>query len=702
MSSNDAMKQLSDEIAAQVYRDQRGDFARLLSFANLIDSAAPAPAPAAKAEADAGDRIGVWKLDPASGAFARDVAATADWAYWAQVQSIAASSPRKRVLFLGESVARGMFYDPGYTPAQVLEQVLAGALRERAPEVIDLARTNASMATLRRIAAQAERLAPDQVVVFAGNNWAGNRSYLGEERAYALATALRENGINGLRQRLETILAAEIDKLIDDVAALYAQRGVPVCWVLPEFNLEDWRDPKVYAHWLQGQDANDTWLALLASAETLLAQGDFAGAREAGEAMLALDRGDCATTAYLLASCSEGLGDHAQRRHYLEMARDASIVDFTRSYSPRITALIRELIARKAAQHGHAAVDLQQVFAAATGRAIAGKEIFLDYCHMTSQGIRLAMAAVGRQVLQQSFGQDAEPAALLEHAAWPSDADESDAHLLAAIHNAHWGQAYDVVLHYCGRAADKSPAILELMGIIVEIQNERLPVWMNARATELLETVSPQIKRYLFSMEFKCLDRLLLDAFAECCAQRGVDLASRLSALRLQGHCVDKLGSVDLLDPYYHSTSFSNQQFIDGGVNQHHDFFKGYEPVSQFCFISDDNRERTLSITLKSADGASGEHAELRVNGAPCQRLALTGQWRTHEVAVPASLLNKGVNEVAVVWAKPALDGAAELARIGRDIRQHAMAEIYPVFGHIYAFEARKDAAGRKPEFAPA
>jgi len=700
MSSNDAMKQLSDEIAAQVYREQRGDFARLLSFANLVDRSAPASA--VKAEPETRGQIGVWKLDEASAAFMRDVAVTADWAYWAQVQSIPAKSPRQRVLFIGESVARGMFYDPGYTPAQVLEQVLASQLGGEAPEVIDLARTNASMATLLRIATQAEQLEPNQVVVFAGNNWAGNRSYLGEERAYDLAISLRESGINGLRQRLEAILTAEIEKLMEDVAALYAQRQIPVCWVLPEFNLEDWRDPKVYAHWLKGQDANDTWLALLASAETLLAKGDFAGAREAAEAMLALDKGDCATTAYLLAACCEGVQQHDARRQYLEMARDASIVDFTRSYSPRITALIRQLIGKKAAQHGHRVVDLQQVFSAATGSAIAGKEIFLDYCHMTSKGIRLSMAAVGRQVLEQSFGRIVPQDALLEHAAWPSDADEADAHLLAAIHNAHWGQAYDVVLHYCRRAANKSPAILELMDIIVEIQNERLPVWMNARATELLETVSPQIKRYLFSMEFKCLDRLLLDAFAACCSEHGVDLASRLSALRLQGHCVEKLGSVDLLDPYYHSTSFSNQQFIEGGVNQHNDFFKGYEPVSEFCFISDEGRDRTLRITLKSADGASGEHAELRVNGALRQRLPLTGQWRTHEVRVPTSVLKKGVNEVSVAWPKPSLDGSVELARIGRDIRQHAMAEIYPVFGHIYAFEARADAASREADYAAA
>lgn len=700
MSINDAMKQLSDEIAAQVYREQGGDFARLLSFANLVDRSASSSA--VKAEPETQGQIGVWKMDETSQAFVRDVAATADWAYWAQIQSIAVRSERSRVLFLGESVARGMFYDPGYTPAQVLEQILAGELGDEAPEVIDLARTNASMGTLRRIAVQAEQLELHQVVIFAGNNWAGNRSYLAEERAYALAASLRESGIKGLRQRLERILSAEIGTLMDDIAALYAKRQVPVCWVLPEFNLEDWRDPKVHAHWLQEQGANDTWLALLATAETLLIKADFSGARLAAEAMLALDKGDCATTAYLLAECCAGLHQHEDRRRYLEMARDASVVDFTRSYSPRITALIRQLMVEKAEQHAHQVVDLQQVFSAATGSAIAGREIFLDYCHMTSKGIRLSMAAVGQQVLKQGFGRAVSQDTLLEHANWPSDADEADAYLLAAIHNAHWGQTYDVVLHYCRRAADKSAAILELMGIIVDIQNERLPVWMNARATELLETVSPQIKRYLFSMEFKCLDRLLLDSFAACCSEHGIDLASRLSALRLAGHCVEKLGRVDLLDPYYHSTSFSNQQFIDGGVNQRNDFFKAYEPVSEFCFVSDQGQDRSLRITLKSADGASGEHAELRVNGEMCERLPLTDLWRTHHVRVPATMLKVGVNEVALSWPRPALDGAAELLRIGRDIRQQTMAEIYPVFGHIYAFEATAVATSRAVDGVPA
>ncbi|SDW74010.1 hypothetical protein [Lysobacter enzymogenes] len=688
MSNNHALKQLSDEIAAQVHRGQSGDFAQLLSFAKLMGNAPAAPA----AAADAPGRIGIWKLDADAGVFSRDVAATSDWAYWAQVQNIPAKSERQRILLLGESVARGMFYDPGYTPAQVLEQLMSGHLGGEAPQVIDLARTNATMATLRRIAEQAEQLAPDMVAIFAGNNWAGNRSYLGEGHAYALLAGLREGGINGLRRKLETILAAEIGKLVDAIAELYARRGVPVCWVLPEFNLGDWRDPKVYVHWLQTPEANERWLALLAQAEAALAQGEFAQARIAAEAMLALDHGDCATTAYVLAACHEGLGQDGERRRYLEMAKDASIVDFTRSYSPRITAAIRRQLLEKAAEKGHRVVDLQQVFPAATGEAIAGKEMFLDYCHLTSQGIRMSMAALGEELLQQGLAKPASLEALLPHAPWPSDADEADAHLLAAIHNAHWGQVYDVVLHYCRRAADKSASVLELMGIIVEIQNERLPVWMNARATELLETVSPQIKRYLFSMEFKCLDRLLLDAFAQCCAEHGIDLASRVSELRLRAHSLGTLGRVDLLDPYYHSTSFSNQQFIDGGVNQRNDFFKGYEPVSEFCFVSDASDAATLRITLKSADGADGAQAQLRINGETWGELALSGQWRTHEIEVPLARVKPGVNRVDLVWPTPSLDGSAQIDQIGRDIRQNAMSEIYPIYGHIYAMEAHAGA----------
>lgn len=690
MLSNDAMKRLSDEIAAQVHKEQKGNFAQLLSFARLVDGGAP---PMSRAEeVPAEGRIGVWQREDGAGHFVRDLAATADWAYWAQEHSLPIHCEGTRVLFLGESAARGMFYDPGYTPAGVLQGILAKQQGEQPPVVVDLARTNASMNTLRQTARQAEQLQPDAVVIFAGNNWAGNRSYLGEEHTFVLASSLRDGGVHGLRRELEMILSREVERLVEDVAALYAVRGVPVCWVLPEFNLADWRDPKLHAHWLAEPGANEAWLAHLSRAEAMLTAKDFAGARAAGETMLALDKGDCAATAYLLAECHHGLGQEVERRQYLEMARDASVVDFTRSYSPRMTSLIRKLLHDGAARAGHEVVDLAEVFAEASGTRVPGQDLFLDYCHLTSEGIRLAMAAVGQCLLARQNGASVPVATLRNIAAAPDDGDEADANLLAAIHNAHWGQSREVVLRYCRQAAAKSSSALELMQVIAKIQNERLPVWMNARATELLETVSPQVKRYLFSMEFKCLDRLLLDAFASCCSEHGIDMAASLAESRVAVHAVESLGKVDLLDPYYHSTSFSNQQFIEGGVNQANDFYKAYEPTSSFCFVASGYADRTLRITLKSGDGRRGGQVGVSINGVACGTLAMSDTWITHELRVPGDTLVRGVNEVAIDWPTPSLDGGARLVRAAEDILLGATAEVYPIYGHIYLLQVEKDA----------
>ena len=688
MSCNDSMKLLSDEIAAKVYREQQGDFVKLLRYSKLVnvDAAPQLPQPACENDG----RIGVWTLDAKVDAFVRDSATSPDWLYWAQIPSIPATSKRKRILLLGESVTRGMLYDPAYTPAQVLEHILGGALGDGAPEVLDLARTNASMETVRQLAQQAEQLKPEVAVIFAGNNWSALSSYFNGEHTWALMDSLRREGIHGVRQKLEELFASDIEKLIDEVAELYAKRDVPVFWVIPEFNLKGWRDPEVYVHWLNSPGDNQLWLALRSEAEKKMEKGDFQGAATVCEQMLALDKGDCATTAYFLSVCYEALRRPDLQRHYLEMARDASIVDFTRTYSPRITTLVEKVLRSKAVEVGHQWVDLKQVFSLATGKEIADSEVFLDYCHMTSKGIRLSMGALGKQVLERVYNKSATLDELLENAPWPSDADEADANLLAAIHNAHWGQDYQTVRHYCDRAAEKSPEILELMGITAEIQCQRLPIWMNARAMDLLEKVSPQVRRHLFSLEVKCLDLLLLDAFSDCSAAYGVELASRLSELRLAEHSVEQIGKVDLLDPYYHSTSLSTRQFLENGVNQRNDFFKAYEPVSRFRFISQTDSDCMLSITLKSINTAPGVSAKLQINGELFAQLPLGDTWRTHEIRVPAGLLRSGFNRLEVAWPVPMLDAPRELDRIGRDIRDNAVPEIYPVFGHIYAFEARR------------
>ncbi|HVQ40430.1 MAG TPA: hypothetical protein VMS31_23010, partial [Pyrinomonadaceae bacterium] len=87
-------------------------------------------------------RVGTWEAtDEANGrAFVR-VNAGDPWHLWANVQRIPPKGSRRRVVLLGESVARGLLYDPQFNPALALQEILNTACGPSDIEVVDLART---------------------------------------------------------------------------------------------------------------------------------------------------------------------------------------------------------------------------------------------------------------------------------------------------------------------------------------------------------------------------------------------------------------------------------------------------------------------------------------------------------------------------------------------------------------------------------
>jgi len=92
-------------------------------------------------------KIGIWNRVSGNDHeyYARDNAFRNEWHFWADINKIAASSDRYRIVFMGESVARGYFYDPFYNCGTTLEKMLNDGGGMDA-EVIDLARTNHDLA----------------------------------------------------------------------------------------------------------------------------------------------------------------------------------------------------------------------------------------------------------------------------------------------------------------------------------------------------------------------------------------------------------------------------------------------------------------------------------------------------------------------------------------------------------------------------
>ncbi len=97
-----------------------------------------------------------------------------------------------RVAFFGESAAAGYLYAPHLTPARVLESQLRSAGGESNFEVIDLARTNETLASLAETVRTSLQINPDVLAIFVGNNW--NLLETPEVSPYAPSIPARREG----------------------------------------------------------------------------------------------------------------------------------------------------------------------------------------------------------------------------------------------------------------------------------------------------------------------------------------------------------------------------------------------------------------------------------------------------------------------------------------------------------------------------
>src|SRR5215813_4031402 len=85
-------------------------------------------------------RVGTWEAaDEADGRSFVRVNAGDPWYLWANVQKIPPKGSRRRVVLLGESVARGYFYDPQFNPALALQEMFNATCGPAEIQVVDLA-----------------------------------------------------------------------------------------------------------------------------------------------------------------------------------------------------------------------------------------------------------------------------------------------------------------------------------------------------------------------------------------------------------------------------------------------------------------------------------------------------------------------------------------------------------------------------------
>lgn len=619
-------------------------------------------------------------------------------------------SPR-RLAFFGESAAAGYLYAPHLTPAGVLEVQLraAGPVGgDGAWEVIDLARTDETLASLTATVEASLQLEPDLLVIYAGNNWnlletpavsPYPPSVTGRQR-YALALA--RDGLAGPREEARRELGRRVGRSFTAVAAAARQRGIPVVLVLPEVNLADWESRQPVA-WLPG-DGVGRWYGLYAEVRRRLAAGDFEAAAAGAWEMIDLDGETCPTSCRLLAEAYRGLGDEARAREAAVAEIDAdAYATLCFLGAPRATTTARELLLRAAEQFGFATVDLRQVFAAAGGSPLPGRRFFLDYCHLTPEGMATAMAAVAAAVLRLAGGGgEGEVPAVAAGPPRVAPAADATAKLGAAVHTAHrlvalgspQERKIPLLAHWLRQAVAASPGVVEAMLQLVAARAAPCPAVLSAAQQANAASVYPLTLQHGWRWDF--LDADLLEAVLEVLAEIEPGLAAEAWRELLARRSIGAQG-IDLVEPPFYLAEPLERFYPE--VMSFADLpgwglLRCPWPRTSFCLVTGGGADLEAEVVLRlPALAGAGERrgrVEVAVNGLQAAALDAGERWSRHRLRLPRAALRRGLNRLSCGWPLPPPVGDAALEAARRRLELGREADLHPVFGEIFSLRVRR------------
>lgn len=588
-------------------------------------------------------RIGIWKaLETGKGSrFKRENHARST--LWADVEEIPPKGKKKRVVLLGESVARGYFYDPYHTPARALEQRLEAACSLDA-EVIDLARSGIGLSDLLELLQASVALKPDIVVVFAGNNWLNDlRASWTELRE--LATMVYESRRwSSVKSHFERKLVGCTDSFLEAVSSLSSETGIRSIVVIPEFNLRDWEDRAVDLPLLD-RECLTAWRDAHSVATSAMLAKDFSSVADAASRMVELDGGTMSSGLRALAECSLVNGDFDSARALFEDARD-SVLAFPTYRVPRCPSVVQKRMRAGAQLPGIKVVDLPAVFRERNEKDLPGRSMFLDYCHMTWKGIDTAVAAIAEAILPEFSA--TRPVDWKASPSPPAGNISAMASFLAAHHNYMWGQDRDIVHYHCKTAISQSHSVVSRMKEFVDFQTRAAEVTLCSSFQSFTSSEESALAHHLQSLRRdKAAKLMFVETIVEACQDADPSLRAQTDLLRLEEHSLVPEQPFSLLDTYY-SRDDTNTQM---GPKTRHGYHQSWLQHSRFFFVCKTVSEIYIDITCR-VPGASTEDAMtvISINDTPVLSLQAGDTWTTGRGTVCASVLKSGVNAVCVSW----------------------------------------------------
>jgi hypothetical protein len=590
------------------------------------------------------DRVGPWcrREDGGIVRFTREPGTL--WG-WSVAEEIPAKKTGRRVVFIGESVARAMMLDPLFNCAGALQSICNQAAGYGVIEIVDLAKNGMPPPQALELLESASLLDPDLYVVFAGNNLL---TVNGVYDVRAAAAALKRAGSwRDVAQYARDATAQHARDFVTRLAAIARSQNVPLLYVVPAYNQRDWSPYEWWTNPLLTPAEQRECSRTLQEAERLLDEGAVAEAEAAARDVLRLEEDASPCALRLLARAALANHDVKRAADLFDAAAEALItlpVPALLLTTPRLSQVLRE----QCAAEGVPIVDLPRVLGDAQNGFPLGRELFLDHVHMSHLGVQHAMAAVAEGVLPLLGLAARSQSDLFALAPAPSADALAQAHFLSALFNAYYAQPLEVIRYHTERALEASPDIMAAMNVHVQRSVRPAPDLL-CPGHDDVRALHERFTGIVWSLarpqwHWKRLHLGLLRLWTEILRERWAsDLPSFDVALAT--HRGVGAAGVDLFDA----------QQPDGqpiGLPHRRTVLltaRDAESVFWFCW-SRPSEWLHLRIMSRVPSAVAGKTVTLTVNDDIVRTWPSTTQWRAIDCVIAGAALKTGLNLLRVDW----------------------------------------------------
>jgi hypothetical protein len=629
-------------------------------------------------------KIGIWipKIEGNQTVYIRDPNVhPIEAGHWANIEQFPLKSHKKRVIYLGESVAQGFFFDPYFRLSSELQDMLDSVVPEEI-EILDMARSDMGLWPLLALVRATLVLEPDAFVIFAGNNWVTFNESLQDE-VNSIAEQLRKTpSVQNLKKYIENWLENQVELFTNAISEIATKTDIPFLFVLPEFNLRDFITPREAPPFLPEDGASTQWFCTKDSIKNAFSNKDYTKVQELAEEMIKLDGGTTPDSFYILANCYLAQDKTDDAKYYFEMARDAEIWHWITT--PRCYQVVQNAVRHYSSRPGIELIDLPVRFKEWLNGDIPDRRLFFDYCHLTIEGIQVAMASVAEPLLRIMKSTQLNWRTLVNKGVTPNTEIIARAHFLAAIHNASWGQGYDILLYHCRKACEISPESSSRLAIILAgIAGWRTPALMCEAFQEIVRLNDDEVLYRLASIgPYMYLE--LMDAVVEAYRHVIPAIEEHVKIAREKNHDVT-LKEIDLLDTFYCATSWMQPE---GGWKKRFAYYKAYRRESPFILYCSIPQSVVLKITYRVPESDSSEII-LKVNGSQLHHLPVSSDWKTAKLTIQSDCLRIGNNEIKICWPVQFMSGKTKILRAVDKLEKGEMVGFYDYFGEISTFVAK-------------